>query len=145
MLLCLVWWQGIITEGEGSVQLNSVYKLVQISYSLYWKYIFHLLQNKLSYEGGRLYWASSFTKSSLVVPSVWELRHRPSIYFISLWLRQSEVRAQFYKTFYVHNLRMVVINWSVWSWQASPVLLTNIRQGWKGLPRTNTLAYFKHL
>jgi hypothetical protein len=27
----------------------------------------------------------------------------------------------------------------------SPALLTNIRLGWKGLPGTNTLAYYKHL
>ncbi len=28
--------------------------------------------------------------------------------------------------------------------QVSLVLMTNIRLGWKGLPWTNTLAYYKH-
>jgi hypothetical protein len=27
----------------------------------------------------------------------------------------------------------------------APALSVNIRQGWKGFPRTNTLAYYEHL
>ncbi len=77
-----------------------------------------------------------------------------------------------YKTFYICNLQMFVISYSVWydrsfqpnlmlaskaeaykseaSFRCSilvyaPGLLTKIRIGWKGSPCTNSLAYYKHL
>jgi hypothetical protein len=63
-------------------------------------------------------------------------------------------RAQCYKTFYGRILRIFEISWSVCPWQAFPVksnvwgkpaLFANIRLGWEGLRRTNTLAYYEYL
>ncbi len=80
--------------------------------------------------------------------------------------------AQCYKKL-LHNLRILIISQSVCPWQAFPAqsivclarpgvypivehlkgssigqvlaLETDIRPGWKGLPRTNTIAYYKNL
>jgi hypothetical protein len=57
---------------------------------------------------------------------------------------------QYYKTFYDRNLRILVINKSFQPslWERSEAYPTvehrNNRQGWKGLPGTNTLAYYQN-
>jgi hypothetical protein len=58
---------------------------------------------------------------------------------------------QWFTTFYSHNLQKFLISYSVCPWQAFPakciacVRLTIIRLGSKGLPLTNTLAYYEHV
>jgi hypothetical protein len=50
---------------------------------------------------------------------------------------------QSYKTFYGHNIRIfIIISMSV---NFQSMLPTNIGLGWKGLPVTNTLAYYENL
>jgi len=59
--------------------------------------------------------------------------------------------------FFIRNLRIFVISYSVCPWQAQLNLMfageagayfqalpANIRLGWKGLPGTNTLAFYEH-
>jgi hypothetical protein len=85
--------------------------------------------------------------------------------------KYSSLLARCSNTFYGCNLRMFVISLTVYPWQAfQPSLMfvgkagaypseapfrystlnrllalpTNISLAWKGLPRTDTLAYYKH-
>ncbi len=87
--------------------------------------------------------------------------------WLLMWLlRCPEVRNlwdQCYKTLYSRKLRYFAISWSVCSQPAfpahslmfvgkarslpqrwAPVLLTSIRRGWKGLPGTSALTYYKN-
>jgi hypothetical protein len=50
---CFKRIQGILTEGEGSVRLTSLYFLVEISYLSCKNYIFSLLLNNLNEEVNR--------------------------------------------------------------------------------------------
>jgi hypothetical protein len=55
-----------------------------------------------------------------------------------------DTRAQSYQAFYGRNLRIFVISKSVYKHFQPSVMFAGkvVRSGWKGLPGTNTIAYY---
>ncbi len=81
------------------------------------------------------------------------LHIKPSLIFIkSCWLivLHSQSWGQSYKPFYCRNLQMFVGMARGLTWSGAPemcftlALFANFRLGWKDLPGTNTLAYYKN-
>ncbi len=83
-----------------------IYRIIQISYSVCPQQTFHFQSNKHS-SLKRIH--VNYGQKSLITLAP----DRMTVFTLNPWV-------QCYKTFYVHNLRMFVLSWSVCPWQAFP-------------------------